>query len=92
MLDVGDVVLSKAGRDKERLFFITEVKDNYIYLVDGDIHKIENPKLKKVKHVETTNFHDEIVAHRLINKNKIINQDIKKSLKKFYKNLGGSNV
>lgn len=57
------------------------VDENYVYLVDGDIRKVENPKKKKIKHVELTRFFDGNIAERIAKKNKITNQDIKKVIK-----------
>lgn len=55
-LEVGQIVKSKSGRDKGRLFIIYEiVDDQYVKLVDGDLRKLENPKLKKVKHLSIYN-------------------------------------
>lgn len=55
-LEVGQIVKSKSGRDKGRLFIIYEiVDDQYVRLVDGDLRKLENPKLKKVKHLTKYN-------------------------------------
>ncbi len=78
---MGNIVLSIAGRDKNEYFVITKVENNYVYLVDGSIRKIENPKKKKIKHVELTDFFDAEIADRIKNNNKITNQDIRKSLK-----------
>ena len=64
---------------------MTQVENDYVYLVDGDIRKVENPKKKKVKHIELTEFHDSEIADRLIKNNKITNQDIKKCLKNIIK-------
>lgn len=55
-LEVGQIVKSKSGRDKGRLFIIYEiVDDQYVKLVDGDLRKLESPKLKKVKHLSIYN-------------------------------------
>lgn len=70
-----------AGRDRNEYFIVTKVEDSYVYLVDGSIRKIENPKKKKIKHVELTRFSDDELAERIKRNNKITNQDIKKSLK-----------
>lgn len=78
---MGNIVLSIAGRDKNEYFVITKVENNYVYLVDGNIRKVENPKKKKIKHVELTEFFDAEIADRIRNNNKITNQDIRKSLK-----------
>lgn len=51
----GRVVISKAGRDKGNLFVIISVKDDKVYIADGKLHKIENPKKKNCKHLQFTN-------------------------------------
>lgn len=49
---VGQVVKSKAGRDKDKLFTIIEIVDNdYVMIVDGKCRTLENPKQKKIKHL-----------------------------------------
>ena len=81
----GTVVLSIAGRDKGNYFVVTKIEDNYIYIVDGNIHKIENPKYKKIKHIEIIAECEDFLKERLINNNKVTNQDIKRALKRFQK-------
>lgn len=80
-LQIGDVVISTMGRDKGLYFIVVEATENYVYLVDGAIRKIDNPKKKKVKHIELTSMHDENIETRVKNKHKITNQDIKKALR-----------
>ncbi|NLN15377.1 MAG: hypothetical protein GX185_07240 [Tissierellia bacterium] len=51
-LSVGQVVMSKAGRDKGRIFLILDIiDDSYVSIVDGKYRKLENPKRKKIKHL-----------------------------------------
>lgn len=51
-LQIGQLVKSKAGRDKGKLFIIKDIiNDKYVYIVDGDLRKISNPKKKKIKHL-----------------------------------------
>ncbi len=71
-----------AGRDKGNYFIVTQSVDNYVYIVDGNIHKVENPKYKKIKHVELCGECSNELKARLIKKHKISNQDIKKELSK----------
>ncbi|MBS6610248.1 MULTISPECIES: KOW domain-containing RNA-binding protein [Peptoniphilus] len=48
----GQVVRSKKGRDEGKVFVITEIIDeNFLYLVDGKLRKLDRPKKKKVKHL-----------------------------------------
>ncbi len=49
---IGAIVLSKAGRDKNRAFVITEVLDSeYVMIADGRLRTIDRPKKKKCKHL-----------------------------------------
>ncbi|MDD4439148.1 MAG: KOW domain-containing RNA-binding protein [Tissierellia bacterium] len=51
-LKIGQIVKSKAGRDKGRIFLICRVVDEQFVLVcDGSLRKLNNPKKKKVKHL-----------------------------------------
>ncbi len=76
----GSIVLSAAGRDKGNIFVVSKIEGNYVYLVDGDIHKVENPKYKKVKHVTETQQFSEFLGEKFKNNNKVSNQDVKRIL------------
>lgn len=47
----GQIVKSIAGHDKNQLYLIKEIKDEYVYLVDGKIRKLNRTKKKKKKHI-----------------------------------------
>ena len=51
-VEKGMLAKSKAGHDKGKIYIIYELDETYVYLVDGIIRKIENPKCKKRKHVQ----------------------------------------
>ena len=79
----GQVIKSKAGRDKDKYFVVLEViDDDYILLSDGDIRKVEKPKKKKIKHVRLTDYVLEEIKQKLIKSEKINNSEIKKYLLK----------
>ncbi len=61
-ITAGSAVYSRAGRDKGGLFIVLDVKDGYAYLADGDKRRTANPKKKKLKHLNKTNFVSEAVA------------------------------
>ena len=48
---VGDIVLSTQGRDKGNYFLVVEANDGFVFLVDGGMRKLAQPKKKNVKHV-----------------------------------------
>lgn len=50
------MVYSKAGRDKGKLYIITEVlPDNYVLVCDGVLRTQSRPKKKKLMHLGMTN-------------------------------------
>jgi ribosomal protein L14E/L6E/L27E len=51
----GQVVFSKAGRDKGTAMIVLEVRGEFLLLADGRRRGIGNPKRKKAKHVQHTN-------------------------------------
>ena len=76
---IGRVVKSKAGRDKGRYFMILSVLDEaYVYLVDGDLRKIEKPKRKKLKHLNITNTILNEFLLKMDNQEPNLNSELKK--------------
>lgn len=51
---VGCVVKSKAGRDKEQFYVVTELENGFARLCDGKHRKNANPKLKNLRHLAPT--------------------------------------
>lgn len=49
---VGDLVVSRAGRDKGRPFVVLSAEEGFVYLVDGDLRRLAKPKKKKRMHVK----------------------------------------
>ena len=50
----GDIVLSKAGRDKGNYFVVMSLDDVFAEICDGDLRKADKPKKKKLKHLKST--------------------------------------
>ena len=50
----GQLVRSKAGRDKTRTLAVLEVEGEMLLLADGNLSKVGDPKRKKAKHVAPT--------------------------------------
>ncbi len=81
-LEVGRVVLSTAGRDKGNFFIVLEiVDDKYVKIVDGNIRKLSNPKLKKIKHLKATEIMLEKIATKIIEQKQIFDAEIKGALR-----------
>lgn len=80
---LGAVVISKAGRDIDRKFIIMDIiNEEYVYISDGDLRKVEKPKRKKIKHLIIT---DEIF-NDILSKKTLSNSEIRK----FLQSLGSS--
>ena len=83
---VGQVVKSRAGRDKGNIFLVLEILDeNHVLIVDGDIRKLDNPKKKKLKHLTIYNTVLEELEYKQNNNLKINNAYIRKLLEPFKK-------
>lgn len=48
----GNLAKSKAGHDKDKIYVIVKETDEYVYLCDGEIRKVDNQKKKRKKHVQ----------------------------------------
>lgn len=80
-ITLGQIVHSKAGRDKDKYFVVVGIiDDDYVLIADGDFRKISSPKKKKVKHLV---FHDKAAEEiqKCLNENKkITDSDLRKNL------------
>lgn len=78
--ETGMLARSKMGHDKGHVYIIMKEEDAYVYLVDGVLKTISNPKKKKKKHVQL-----------ILKKHEISDMDdvgIKRILKLFDKEIG----
>jgi len=51
-ITVGQVVKSRAGRDKGNIFLVLEIiDDKHVLIVDGDTRRLDKPKKKRIKHL-----------------------------------------
>lgn len=81
-LSLGQLVKSKAGRDKGEIFIVYDIVDKkHVLIVDGSLRKISNPKRKKVMHLQRfdtvindfseikkdTNFNDALIRRLIEN-------------------------
>lgn len=83
----GRIVVSTAGRDKDRYFIVlSRVDENYCLIADGDVRKVDMPKKKKMKHLRVTNFFLESVKEKLETNQTVTNSMLRKNLKLFSEN------
>lgn len=51
-LQIGDVVVATAGKEKNKNFVVLSLDAKYCFLVDGNRLKLNKPKKKSLKHVQ----------------------------------------
>jgi ribosomal protein L14E/L6E/L27E len=74
-------VISRAGRDTGKKFVVIRMIDNFFVEVsDGDLRRIEKPKKKKIKHLNSTNDRVESLEEKLKSGVRITNAEIRKAL------------
>lgn len=83
MYSVGQVVYSKCGRDKLNPFIVVSVDDEFVYICDGDLRKLQKPKKKKKKHIQITQKIDYNIKQKLENNEYLLDADIRKALSEF---------
>lgn len=84
---VGKFATSRAGHDKNKLYVIIGEEEGYVYLCDGRLKTVENPKKKLLKHIQVINRTvDQELLARLENKEKVFDEQIKYAIKQ-YNNL-----
>ena len=77
----GLIVRSKAGRDKGGLFIILSLENEYAYVADGDLRKVDRPKKKKLRHLQLTGY-----VAKLDLSGEVTNREVRKALAEYSEN------
>ena len=83
---IGLLAYSLAGHDKGKVYFVMKEEGDYLWLVDGKVRPLENPKKKNKKHLQIIkrNISVETVDDRL---QSITNETIKRTIKLYCKDI-----
>ncbi len=80
---IGRFAWSKAGRDEGRLFIITAVvDDNHVLLADGELRRVDNPKKKKLRHLEILSDRAEAVLAVLLSRRKPQDAELREAIRR----------
>lgn len=80
-LQVGQLVRSRAGRDQGRYFMVSALVDSeYVYLVDGQLRKMEKPKKKKRKHLESHKVYFSSLRQKLEGGQRVFDYEVRQAL------------
>lgn len=78
---VGMFATAKAGHDKDAVYIIVREEKEYVYVSDGRLKTLENPKKKNKKHIQIIKKEaDDILKEKLINGQHIYNEEIRKAI------------
>ena len=86
-----DIVISLAGRDQGKLFYVIETDGMYVTIADGKGRKLENPKRKKLKHVRIVSRTDSRVAQKIASGDKVLNSELRRDLAAFGQGFNSQN-
>ena len=75
---------SLAGHDHSNVYIIVDADNEYVYLVDGKLKKVDNPKKKKIKHIQIIKRTDDTITDKINNNIALTNEDIKYAIKKLF--------
>lgn len=74
-MEVGQVVISKAGRDKNLFMVLVSFDENSCFVADGKERPLERPKLKNYKHLI---FTENCLTEKDIKSNRSLRAALKK--------------
>ncbi|MFZ7104433.1 MAG: RNA-binding protein [Peptococcaceae bacterium] len=78
----GQLVKSRAGRDKDVFYLVYNWDAEFVYVVDGEKRRIQNPKKKNIRHLWYTDRVAGELTDKLDNGLKVTNADIREALEK----------
>ena len=79
-IQLADVVVSTAGRDRGKLFYVIGTDPVFLDLVNGKDRTLERPKRKKRKHVDKVLRSETRVAEKLRLGDKVLNSELRRDL------------
>ena len=79
-INVSDVVVSTAGRDQGKLFYVIGTDPVYLLLVNGKDRTLEKPKRKKRKHIQKVLRSETRVAEKIRSGDKVLNGELRRDL------------
>lgn len=80
-MDIGRVVMAKAGRDKGKYFVVVGVVDeDHVWIANGTTRTVDKPKKKKLKHLEVKPHFMVELKEKIVKGHKIFDGEIRKNI------------
>ena len=89
---VSDVVVSTAGRDQGRLYYVISTDELFLMLVNGKDRPLDKPKRKKLRHVQKVLRSETRVADKLRNGDKVLNGELRRDLAFLAREMQANNL
>ena len=91
-ITVSDVVVSTAGRDTGKWFYVIAEEQNFLFLANGKDRTLDKPKRKKRKHVQKVLRSETRVAQKLRSGDKVLNSELRRDLAYLSKEMQSTNL
>ena len=79
-IHISDVVVSTAGHDQGKLFYVIDEDANYLTLANGKDRTLDKPKRKKRRHVQKVLRSETRVAAKILSGDKVLNSELRRDL------------
>ena len=79
-LNVSDLVVSTAGRDRGELFYVIGTEGVYALIANGRDRTLERPKRKKRKHLLRVEQNESEIVRKLKSGDQVLNAQLRKAL------------
>ena len=90
--EIADVVISTAGRDQGKLFYVIGTDPVYLTLANGKDRTLEKPKRKKRRHIQKVLRSETRVAEKLRHGDKVLNSELRRDLAYLSKEMQSTNL
>ena len=79
-IHISDVVVSTAGHDRGKLFYVIGEDSVYLLLANGKDRTLDKPKRKKRRHVQKVLRSETRVAAKILSGDKVLNSELRRDL------------
>ena len=91
-IQISDVVMSTAGRDQGKCFYVIDADPVYLFLANGKDRTIEKPKRKKRKHTKKVLRSETRVAGKILSGDKVLNSELRRDLAFLAREMQANNL
>ena len=91
-IHISDVVVSTAGHDQGKFFYVIDMDETYLYLANGKDRALDKLKRKKRKHVQKVLRSETRVAEKLIRGDKVLNSELRRDLAFHAREMQGNDL